>query len=463
MYVRDPSTAHVMRRAATGPAALMKRNAVLPFVPDKGSLGVYVPFRRTGNFGAVTLQQGAKVAYTGASAGALITGGSTVASAVAAGAAGGSFVPIIGTAIGAIVALVLSGAFSHRVDPEVGNFNNAIALYQSQGASGILNIADKYLVLAGLFDLEPNQVKNNFSPYQHYGRMGEQRFIQDMCNLIYSAAQSGQITANDTVESVFANVVNPWIQQMGSWGPNNANYGMMQAIMLGLIAEYITGLWKQRWFARSGDMPNWQIQPFNLPQVQQAAPMLPASTASATPSPMPVAPSAVNSELASYQAGKIPAQGTQVSYTRNTAGGFDSVPTGLTFQGQDSTTGAWILSNSAGTLMYDKGGSLIQWMRPTAATAGSGIQNPQVIGPTVLNPGNTVAQDTPGVPVVSNPSPAPIYTGGGGMIFPSPVPTSLPAQVSPIASGITQQELLIGGAAFLALILLLRRKRSAAV
>lgn len=246
-----------------------------------------VPYRSSG-LGFLgdtsTLLRSAGGAYTGAgigtAAGSIIIGGGTsVASAVGAAAAAGSFVPVIGTAIGLIVGLVASGVFNHRVDPEVGNFNNAVALYNQQGANGILNIADKYLVLAGLFDLEPGQIKGNIPIYKKYGRMGEERFVNDMVRLVYNAAQSGQIGPSDTVDTVWSRIVLPWINGFGYGAMSDSNGDMINTVLLGLIAEYVTGLYKTRWFARGGDFPASfsALPPFSIPPSANAG-MAPAGT-----------------------------------------------------------------------------------------------------------------------------------------------------------------------------------------
>ncbi len=222
------------------------------------------------------ISAGSMAASVGAGIASAIGAGS--ASAVATGALAGSVVPIIGTAIGIIVALVASGVFSHRVDPEVGDFDNAIKLSHMQGPAAVLGIQDKYLVLAGLFDLEPGQIGGNIPPYKKYGRMGEQRFVMDMCTLIQSAANQGIITANDTVQSVYDKVVAPWMSSWGLGPMQDANASMINYIILGLIGEYVSGQYKQRWYARGGDFPFNSLPLFTLPGGSATAP-----TASGTP------------------------------------------------------------------------------------------------------------------------------------------------------------------------------------
>lgn len=246
-----------------------------------------------GGFGSTVVNQGVTGIKTGASAAALSTGiGTGVASAIGAGAAAGSIVPIVGTAIGAIIGLFASGVLNHKVDPEVANFNQAIALANQQGPQAAANIANKYLVLAGLFDLESSQVKGNFSPYTKYGRMGENAFVHDLCAKIQSAANTGAITANDTPISIFNNVVNPWIQGMGTWSAAMPNHDMLMWVLIGMIAEYCGGA-TNRWASVGGQNTFTNVQPFALPtsatQAATSTAPSPVSTAPAQPVPVPVA------------------------------------------------------------------------------------------------------------------------------------------------------------------------------
>jgi hypothetical protein len=259
-----------------------------------GSLAVARRSQALRGFGDSPLLRSAGGAYTGASAGAaagsLVLGGaSTVLGTIGGAAAAGSFVPIIGTAIGAVIGLVASGVFNHRVDPEVGNFNNAMQLAKTSGAQAVFNIQDKYLVLAGLFDLEPGQIKGNIPFYRKYGRMGEFAFVMDMMRKVQAAADAGLITANDTVQSVYDKVVAPWIASWGLGPLQDYNAEMLTNILIGLIGEYVTGLYKQRWYARSGDFPFGSLQPFHLPTAAAYSPGPAGTPTPATQAPPPTA------------------------------------------------------------------------------------------------------------------------------------------------------------------------------
>jgi hypothetical protein len=212
-------------------------------------------------------------------------GSSTVTSAAAgasAGAAAGSVVPVVGSAIGAIVGAI-GGAINaslHRVDPEQANFDQAVAMWQVN-PNNVYNIANKYLPLAGLFDLS---LKNPHIPiYQKYGRMGEQKFVNDLVNVIYQAAQNGQITGNDTALTVMSRIVQPWIDSWG-YGPMvDPHADLINRLIVGMINDYIAGI-QTNWTARGGDYPFGNLPKFSLRQPTAAsAAVPPGATAAISP------------------------------------------------------------------------------------------------------------------------------------------------------------------------------------
>jgi len=193
---------------------------------------------------------------------------------------GTTIVPGIGTAIGAIVGAI-GGAIAgslHKTDPEQYQFDAAIAVWQSN-PSAIYYLSNKYLPLAGFFDLTQSQA-GKIRIYRKFGRMGEQAFVNALVQLVQGAANSGQITAADTPISIYQRVVLPWED---SWGygpePQNPHSDFMAKLITGLILDYVTGNQKN-WTARSGDYPFATIQPFTLPA--------PATTPAQTPSVVPV-------------------------------------------------------------------------------------------------------------------------------------------------------------------------------
>lgn len=273
------------------PRHMSRRLHIQPIVPATNvlqGLGTYVSYERAkrglSGLGITGAQAGTGIStgLTASSAAGSI--GASVASIVGASAAAGSVVPVIGTAIGAIVGLLASGILNKQ-DQEVGNFDQAVNIW-NQNRLAVLNIANKYLVLAGLFDLSLN---NPHIPiYLQYGRMGEQRFVTDMMTRIYNAAAAGQITINDTPETIMARIVQPWIDSWGKGAMVDPHADMINLIMEGMIADYVSGQ-QSRWLARSGDYPFGSLPAFPLQQILAAAQPQPAPVA-APPPPPPLPP-----------------------------------------------------------------------------------------------------------------------------------------------------------------------------
>jgi hypothetical protein len=364
------------------------------------------------------LTQGLTGAKAGISAGAStasIAGG--IASYIGAGAAAGSVVPIIGTAIGVIVALVASGVFSHRMDPEVGSFNNAMAMSRQSGPQSVLNIQDKYLVLAGLFDLLPGQIKGNIPIYKKYGRMGEFHFVNDMCALIQSAANQGIITANDTVQSVYDKVVAPWLQGFGYGPMTDSNSEMITYIIIGLIGEYVSGQYKTRWYSVGGDFQFGGLPPFTLPTAAAVAPG-PSGTPTQGPTvaPTPVgAPTVLNTPLPPVQ--------TPTSV---------SIPAGFAAAAANANTGAPVYSGPDGRFygwdginMTPYSGVLMVNGQVQNAAAG-------VLQAAAAQPLQYQQQPLPSIPYQQYAPAQPVYAPSS-----SPTVITVPGQVAPVAAGIT--------------------------
>jgi hypothetical protein len=346
-----------------------------------------VQFMRGLGFGDLTA--GVTGVKSGVQAGMLTSSiGAGTVSALGLGAAAGSVVPIVGTAIGVIVALVASGVFSHKMDPEVGNFNNAMALVRAQGPTAVLGIQDKYLVLAGLFDLEPGQVKGNIPIYKKYGRMGEQRFVMDMCALIQAASNQGIITANDTVQSVYDKVVAPWIAGFGFGPMQDSNTELINYLLLGLIGEYVSGQYKQRWYAVGGQFAFGALPAFTLPGGSGVTP-----TTSGTPVPT-TAPTPVGA----------PAQPAPAGSTPQSAG---FMPTGQTDPKYGPT--------------YTRAGdpTLYAWYQGSPMAIGSMTAPPQAPAPTpVVAPAQLAAVAVPaGFVMVGQANNLPAYQGPDGFFY----------------------------------------------
>lgn len=276
-----------------------------------------------GAFGAQQFQMG-----TGAGSGA--------AAGAASGASIGSAVPVIGTAIGAVVGAVI-GAIAGSIgkkDPEDADFQQAIAIYNSQGLQGVLNISNKYLVLAGLFDLR--SIHTNIPIYKKYGRMGEQRFVTDLCNLLYSAGQAGKIAPTDTVIAVKQRIVDPWIDSFGYGPMADPNAKMIDTIILGMTAEYLMG-GQGLWLDVKGNPTFKNLPNFALPAAATATP--PVSVPIYAPQPTGAVTPVLTSSTPVSAAQPVP----QVSSVA-IPGGFNLVGTanGMpAYQGADGRFYSW--------------------------------------------------------------------------------------------------------------------------
>lgn len=323
--------------------------------------------RGFGAFGAgAVVQQGVTGVKAGVSAAGISTAvGASVVSAIGAGAAAGSVVPIIGTAIGALVGLFASGVLNHRADPEVANFNSAVALYNSNPQAA-LNIANKYLVLAGLFDLLPGQIKGNIPIYKKYGRMGEQQFVRDLAATIQSAANTGRIVASDTPTSVYQNVVQPWIDSFGFGAMQDTNSGLINTIILGMTAEYLANQ-QNRWFAVGGQYPFGNLPTFKLPVAPtQAAPPAPVYTAPAVGMSTPQPVSSGGGVFAAPNTSLKPGDPTKQLVTAAGVFAFNNTPTGggayqVTWNGNVVGVGSALLWDGGRLYAKQPNGELDQW------------------------------------------------------------------------------------------------------
>lgn len=229
-----------------------------------GGLG----FLGAGSVGAPVGQGAGSGAATGAAQGASI------------GAVGGPIFAAVGAVIGAIGGAI-AGAIN-KPDPENVNFTQAVALWQ-QNPDLAYQIANKYLVLAGLFDLTSSQIKGNIPIYKKYGRMGEGRFVTDLVGQINSAVAQGKITASDTPLTIMSRVVQPWIDSFGFGAMQDTHADLINRILIGMILDYVTGAWKNNWFAIGGQFPFSALPPFALaPPTAATAPASPGAAPAAT-------------------------------------------------------------------------------------------------------------------------------------------------------------------------------------
>jgi hypothetical protein len=212
--------------------------------------------------------------------------GSDALQGAEAGAAIGSIVPGVGTliggAIGGVVGAISSVFGGGRTDPENVNFDQMYQAYNKaknpvQGQAIVNSIPNKYLSLAGLFDLRGNQITGNIPIYNKYGRMGEQQFTIDMTDKINQALAAGTISQKDNAQTIMQKVVTPWINSFGKGQWTDPNTNAINALLQGMVQDYTTGNYR-KWNAVGGDYPFANtIKPFGalgVGQSTQPAPKL---------------------------------------------------------------------------------------------------------------------------------------------------------------------------------------------
>ena len=189
--------------------------------------------------------------------------GSNALNGAATGAAIGSVVPGIGTAIGALIGGAggaLSSVFGPgRKDPETNNWDQYLDLYTNKATNPQLkqtlasSNVNPYLTLAGVMD----EHHSTLPMYQQYGRMGEQKFTNDMVSHINDAIKSGQIGANDDASAIYNKVVDPWISQMGGgkgWSNTGKEYtDATKSLLTQMVSQYMGGQAANNWRAIGGD------------------------------------------------------------------------------------------------------------------------------------------------------------------------------------------------------------------
>lgn len=191
------------------------------------------------------------------------TGSDALAGASSGAAIGTMVLPGLGTAIGALggAALgALSSAFgSGKVDPENASFEGYTQAYNKAlqqggaGAASQLAASDQnpYTALAGYFDLRSNQLKGQNPIYSTYGRMGEQKFTNDLLSQISNAQKSGVIKPGESATQAYNDVVAPWVGGMGTW--QDSNKQAMQGLLQQMTAQDLAGQAGSNWKSVGGD------------------------------------------------------------------------------------------------------------------------------------------------------------------------------------------------------------------
>lgn len=213
------------------------------------------------------------------------TGQDALGGAATGASIGTAVMPGIGTAVGALLggaAGALSSVFGNgRVDPENANWKGytgewdklqqqaqqahatpqQLAQAQGQLESAVQN---PYGVLAGYFDLRDNQVKGNNPLYAQYGRMGEEKFTNDLAAQLDAGLKSGKIKQGESASDVYNQVIQPWENSWGRGASTDSNTAAMQGLLTQMTNQYLNNTANQNWRSVGGD----QVFHFAAPQYQ---------------------------------------------------------------------------------------------------------------------------------------------------------------------------------------------------
>lgn len=183
--------------------------------------------------------------------------GSDALGGASTGAAIGSVVPGIGTAIGA-GAGALVGALSSllgpgKTDPETQmakGLIDAVGAHPDQASAITSSVQNPYLQLAGLFD----EKSSTLPMYQQYGRMGEQKFTDDLAGKLQAAQASGVIKPGEDPTQAYNDVIAPWVNSMGSGYKNvGQTYAdTTQGLLEDMTQQYLGGQADKDWTSIGG-------------------------------------------------------------------------------------------------------------------------------------------------------------------------------------------------------------------
>lgn len=185
------------------------------------------------------------------------TGSDAATGAMDGATIGTVIMPGIGTVVGGIIggaAGAIASAFGPgATDPENANFANYATAFNkappAQQAQVAQSVQNPYLPLAGYFDLRSSQMKGSNPIYQTYGRMGEQKFTNDLISKVQDAKTHGISDPNQ----MWSSVVQPWISSMGTWQDVNKN--AMVGLLQNMTGQVMSGTYKQNFKAIGGENP----------------------------------------------------------------------------------------------------------------------------------------------------------------------------------------------------------------
>lgn len=124
--------------------------------------------------------------------------------------------------------------------------------------------------------------KNEFPGQERYGRTGNEDFVYDMTQVINDAVTSGKIPAASTPDQIYAQVVKPWVDEMGPGPKDPKARAIMDFMMMDLINSYQQGK----------PISNAQVKGDKKFKIVSQKPVYPGTAAPTTVAPTPEAPTA---------------------------------------------------------------------------------------------------------------------------------------------------------------------------
>jgi hypothetical protein len=155
------------------------------------------------------------------------------------------------------------------IDATGKNQNNPNVAAQAQ---------NPYLELAGLMDRR----QSTLPEYAQYGRMGEQKFTNDLVGKLNAAVAADPTLKSDPTRA-YNTVIAPWVNSMGSGYSNvGSTYAATnQGLLQDMTNQYLSGNAAQDWKAVGGDSPFaniYQNSPVQAAGQTSAASALPDNT-----------------------------------------------------------------------------------------------------------------------------------------------------------------------------------------
>jgi len=183
------------------------------------------------------------------------TGSDALSGAETGASVGTMIVPGIGTLIGGLIGGAvgaISSAFGGgKADPETTAFNSFVQANSKSGGvlTSQLNPSQAYQMLAGMMDAKNNTPGHSTPLEEVFGREGEGNFMTQMADQVNSAISSGQVSKSASPETIYSEVVMPWLQQKGAYVPADAiissngtkNDGTVDSLITQLIGQWQSG------------------------------------------------------------------------------------------------------------------------------------------------------------------------------------------------------------------------------